>query len=60
MRNCAGYFQPGVHVHSGYFGDSILDSGCRAGAGTVTANARLDREEIKAQVKREKNGEKTN
>ncbi|MFA5746984.1 MAG: sugar phosphate nucleotidyltransferase [Candidatus Paceibacterota bacterium] len=51
-------FQPGVHVHSGYFGDSILDSGCRIGAGTVTANARLDREEVKAQVKREKDGEK--
>ncbi|MFA5742733.1 MAG: sugar phosphate nucleotidyltransferase [Candidatus Paceibacterota bacterium] len=51
-------FQPDVHVHSGYFGDSIIDSGCRVGAGTVTANARLDRDEIKAQVKREKNGEK--
>jgi len=51
-------FQPDVHVHSGYFGDSIIDSGCRIGAGTVTANARLDRDEIKAQVKREKNGEK--
>jgi bifunctional UDP-N-acetylglucosamine pyrophosphorylase/glucosamine-1-phosphate N-acetyltransferase len=51
-------FQDNVHVHSGYFGDSIFDSGCRIGAGTVTANARLDRGEIKAQVKREKNGEK--
>lgn len=51
-------FQPDVHVHSGYFGDSIFDSGCRVGAGTVTANVRLDRGEIKAQVKREKDGEK--
>lgn len=51
-------FQPNVHIHSGYFGDSIFDFGCRVGAGTVTANVRLDREEIKAFVKKEKNGEK--
>lgn len=51
-------FQEDAHVHSGYFGDSIIDRGCRVGAGTITANARLDRDEIKAQVKREKNGEK--
>lgn len=51
-------FQPDVHIHSGYFGDSIVDAGCRIGAGTVTANARLDREEIGAFVKKEENGEK--
>ncbi|MFA5249578.1 MAG: sugar phosphate nucleotidyltransferase [Candidatus Paceibacterota bacterium] len=51
-------FQSDVHVHSGYFGDSIFDTGCRVGAGTVTANARLDRGEIKAKVQRQAGGEK--
>ncbi len=41
-------FQKDVHIHSGYFGDSILGRGCRIGAGTVTANVRLDRGEIKS------------
>ncbi len=40
-------FQKNVHVHSGYFGDSIFGENCRVGAGTVTGNIRLDREEIK-------------
>ena len=31
-------FQPDVHIHSGYFGDSILSSGVRVGAGMITAN----------------------
>lgn len=39
-------FQKNARVHSGYFGDSILGENCRAGAGTVTANVRLDRGEI--------------
>lgn len=47
-------FQKGAHVHSGYCGDSILGEGCRIGAGTVTANVRLDRGEIKTNVKGEK------
>ena len=47
-------FQKNVHVHSGYFGDSILGEGCRVGAGTVTANVRLDKGEIKVKVKGEK------
>jgi bifunctional UDP-N-acetylglucosamine pyrophosphorylase/glucosamine-1-phosphate N-acetyltransferase len=51
-------FQPDVHVHSGYFGDSILASGVRVGAGAITANVRVDRGEISARVKKEKNGEK--
>jgi bifunctional UDP-N-acetylglucosamine pyrophosphorylase/glucosamine-1-phosphate N-acetyltransferase len=51
-------FQKDVHVHSGYFGDSILDSGCRVGAGTVTANVRLDRGEITAKVQKQAGGEK--
>ena len=36
-------FQKNAHVHSGYFGDSIFGENCRVGAGTVTANVRLDR-----------------
>lgn len=47
-------FQEDVHVHSGFFGDSIFAGGCRVGAGTVTANVRIDREEIKSTVKGEK------
>ncbi len=52
-------FASDVHIHQGYFGDSIFDSGCRAGAGTITANVRLDRGEIKAKTKKEKDGVKT-
>lgn len=47
-------FQKNSHCHSGYFGDSILGENCRAGAGTITANVRLDRGEIKVNVKGEK------
>lgn len=49
-------FQENVHIHSGYLGDSILGKGCRVGAGTVTANIRIDRGEIKSVVKGEKIG----
>lgn len=49
-------FQEGVHVHSGYFGDSIFARGCRVGAGTVTANVRIDRSEVRSVVKGEKIG----
>ena len=38
-------FQEDVHTHSGYFGDSIFGKGCRIGAGTITANVRIDRGE---------------
>ena len=47
-------FQENTHIHSGYFGDSILGEGCRVGAGTVTGNIRLDRGEIQATVKEKK------
>ena len=40
-------FQENVHVHSGYFGDSIFGENCRVGAGTVTANVKINRTEIK-------------
>lgn len=49
-------FQRNVHAHSGYFGDSILGEGCRVGAGTVTANVRLDCGEIKTKISDEKVG----
>jgi len=46
--------QRNAHVHSGYFGDSVFGEGCRVGAGTITANRRLDRDEIKVRIKKEK------
>ena len=49
-------FQENIHCHSGYFGDSIFDRGCRLGAGTITANVRIDRGEIKSVIKGEKIG----
>ena len=49
-------FQEDVHTHAGYFGDSILGKGCRIGAGTVTANVRIDRGEVRSVVKGEKIG----
>mgnify|MGYP001572816356 CR=1 FL=1 len=49
-------FQENVHTHSGYFGDSIFSKGCRLGAGTICANVRIDRGEIKSVVKGEKVG----
>jgi len=47
-------FQENVSVHSGYFGDSILERGVKVGAGTITANVRFDRKEIHSVVKGEK------
>jgi len=47
-------FQEDVHIHSGYFGDSIFGKGCRLGAGTITANVKIDRGEVKSAVKGEK------
>ncbi len=49
-------FQEDVHTHSGYFGDSIFGKECRVGAGTITANVRIDRGEIGSVVKGEKIG----
>ena len=47
-------FLDDVHVHSGYFGDSILAENTRVGAGTITANVRLDRKSVKVIVKSKK------
>lgn len=52
VKNCI--FQENVHTHSGYFGDSIFGKNCKIGAGTITANLRLDRKEIKTKVKGKK------
>lgn len=49
-------FQKNTHIHSGYLGDSIFGENCRVGAGTVTGNIRLNREEIKSTIKGEKIG----
>jgi bifunctional UDP-N-acetylglucosamine pyrophosphorylase/glucosamine-1-phosphate N-acetyltransferase len=47
-------FQKNIHTHSGFFGDSIFGEETRLGAGIVTANVKLDREEIASIVKGEK------
>jgi bifunctional UDP-N-acetylglucosamine pyrophosphorylase/glucosamine-1-phosphate N-acetyltransferase len=47
-------FQENCHTHSGYFGDSIFGKNCRIGAGTITANLKIDRGEIKSKVKSQK------
>jgi bifunctional UDP-N-acetylglucosamine pyrophosphorylase/glucosamine-1-phosphate N-acetyltransferase len=49
-------FQEDNHIHYSFFGDSILGRGCRVGAGVVTANLRLDREEIKSEAEGKKIG----
>jgi len=49
-------FQKNAHIHSGFVGNSILGENSRVGAGTITGNVRLDRGEIKANVKGEKIG----
>ncbi|MCD6381616.1 MAG: NTP transferase domain-containing protein [Candidatus Aenigmarchaeota archaeon] len=43
--------QEGVHIHSGFVGDSVIGKNTRIGAGIVTANVRLDRNYIKVVVK---------
>ncbi|MBU4154406.1 MAG: NDP-sugar synthase [Proteobacteria bacterium] len=53
--------QRGVNMHSGFIGDSAIDKESKLGAGVVSANIRIDRDEIKAVVKGEKinTGEKS-
>lgn len=46
--------QVGVHMHSGFLGDSVIGMGSKIGAGVVSANVRIDRGEIKSTVKGEK------
>ena len=47
-------FQNDCRIHSGFFGDSILEDHCLIGAGTITGNVRIDRGRIKSIVKGEK------
>lgn len=47
-------FQESASTHSGYFGDSIFDRESRAGAGTVTANVKVHRDEVYTVVKGER------
>ena len=49
LKNCV--IQEGTHLHSGYFGDSIIGENCRFGAGFITANRRIDRQNIASVVK---------
>jgi len=49
LKNCV--IQEGTHLHSGYFGDSIIGANCRFGAGFITANRRIDRQNIASVVK---------
>ncbi len=44
-------FGEGASTHSGFFGDSVFCPGAKAGAGTITANVRVDRKAISAVVK---------
>ncbi len=42
-----------VQLHHNFVGDSILDEDCSLGAGTITANKRLDRKNVKSLVVKE-------
>lgn len=44
----------GTTVHRNYIGDSVMDEGSKIGAGTILANRRNDRGEIKSMIKGEK------
>lgn len=52
IKNCL--VQEGTHFHSGYFGDSVIGKNCRFGANFITANRRIDRQNIKSLVKGKK------
>lgn len=42
----------GTHIaHLSYVGDSIIGEGCNLGAGTITANIRFDKKNIKVNIK---------
>lgn len=50
VKNCL--VLDGVHVgHLSYIGDSVIGEGCNLGAGTMTANLRLDDGSVKMLVK---------
>lgn len=37
-----------VHTHDNFIGDSVVGNSCRLGAGTITANRRTDRKNVKS------------
>lgn len=45
---------PDSQVHTGFVGDSILGSGVRVGAGFVSANRRIDRNEVEVEAQGER------
>ncbi|MEA2097917.1 MAG: bifunctional sugar-1-phosphate nucleotidylyltransferase/acetyltransferase [Patescibacteria group bacterium] len=47
-------FESRTHIHSGFIGDSIIGEDTRIGAGVITANLKIDRQEIKPKVKGKK------
>ncbi|MFH1432469.1 MAG: NDP-sugar synthase [archaeon] len=46
--------EQGTHIHSGFIGDTIIDSSTKIGAGIITANKKIDRTTITATVKGKK------
>ena len=54
MEIARSYAQSHLETHSGYLGDSILDSRVHLGAGFVSANLRLDRGEIRVKLDQRK------
>jgi UDP-N-acetylglucosamine diphosphorylase/glucosamine-1-phosphate N-acetyltransferase len=48
IKNC--YIGDNCQFHQNYFGDSIIGNNCSFGAGTVSANLRLDEKEIVVKV----------
>jgi bifunctional UDP-N-acetylglucosamine pyrophosphorylase/glucosamine-1-phosphate N-acetyltransferase len=48
------YLADDVWTHKNYIGDSIIDSNCSFGSGTVTGNLRLDESEISVNIKDQK------
>ncbi len=43
--------QLGVHMHSGFLGDSLVGKDSKIGAGAITANVRIDRGIVRSMVK---------
>jgi len=45
----------GTHIpHLSYVGDSVIGERCNLGAGTITANIRFDKKNVKVEVKGER------
>jgi bifunctional UDP-N-acetylglucosamine pyrophosphorylase/glucosamine-1-phosphate N-acetyltransferase len=44
------YLSDGCQTHMNYIGDSVIGKGCSFGAGTVTANWRLDEKNVHVRI----------